>query len=215
MKQEARSSAKQGRVFKLFYVFSGASRERISKKCLHPPDRPRPTLHPSIRPPAAFSCSHPEAGVLRRQLRRQIRPPSNHGRSVARSGHWPIRDFSSAPLAAKRRRRRKEGALLTHASPAPHVRSSLPPSLRSLWGRRPPHNTARLKPHSARSVACSVGRMQKHHHHHRLRPPSGSANMAQTDELVLAFAFASASKWGSEIDAEEEGGSPAAGCLPA
>ena len=60
----------------------------------------------------------------------------------------------------------------------------------------------------SRSVACSVGRMQKHHHH-RLRPPSlppsGSANMAQTDELVLAFAFASASKWGSEIDAEEGG----------
>ena len=44
-------------------------------------------------------------------------------------------------------------------------------------------------------------------------PPSGSANMAQTDELVLAFAFASASKWGSEIDAEEEGGS-LRGCLP-
>ena len=43
-------------------------------------------------------------------------------------------------------------------------------------------------------------------------PPSGSANMAQTDELVLAFAFASASKWGSEIDAEEEGGS-LRGCL--
>ena len=102
-------------------------------------------------------------------------------------------------------------ALRTYAA-LPSLLPSFPSGRFGAVGRRPLHNTASLKPYSTRSVVRSLGRMQKHHHH-RLRPPSGSANMAQTDELVLAFAFASASKWGSEIDAEEEGGSPG-GCLP-
>ena len=193
MKQGARSSLNRVGSSN-FFMFSQVLRESGFQRNapIHPTDRA--TLHPSIHPPAAFSCSHPEAGVLRRQLRRQIRPPSNHGRSVARSGHWPIRDFSCAPLAAKRRRR-KEGALLTHASPAPHVRSSLPLSFPSgRFGAVARHTIPQgSSPTPLAPSSCSVGRMQKHHHH-RLRspslPPSGSANMAQTDELVLAFAFA-------------------------
>ena len=223
MKQGARSSSEQGRVFE-FFMFSQVL-ERADFKEMPPSTRPtdRPSIHPSAsclflqpsgggrRTAAAAPSSNPPAPALQ---------PRSVARSLGRSGHWPIRDFSCAPLAAKRRR--KEGALLTHASPAPHVRSSIPPSLppsllplRSLWGRRPPHNTARLKPYSALSLRRLLGRPDAEASSSSpppALPPSGSANMAQTDELVLAFAFASASKWGSEIDAEEEGGS-LRGCL--
>ena len=142
-----------------------------------------PCIHPSIHPPAAFS-NHPEAGagVLRR--RRQVRPLSNHGRSVARSLGRDIGPYEISLARCSRRREegrtdgrkegRKEGTLLTHASTA-H-------GLRSLWGRpsvRPPGGRAAIQYRKSQTLLYSIGRMmQKHHHHHgHHRRSSGSANM--------------------------------------
>ena len=179
-----------------------------------PSTRPTATDPPSIHPSASCLFLQPSGGGRTAAAAPSSNPPALQPWSVGRSVGTLAHTRFLLRAARGKEEEEEEGRCAAHAR-KPCARTLFPPSFpRSLWGRRPPHNTARLKPYSARSVACSVGRMQKHHHH-RLRPPSGSANMAQTDELVLAFAFASASKWGSEIDAEEEGGSPAAGCLPA
>ena len=87
------------------------------------PPSTRSTDPPSIHPPAAFSCSQAEAGAgVLRQLRSQIRPPSNHGRSVGTLAHTRFL------LRAARGKEKEEGRCAAHAR-KPCARTLLfPPS---------------------------------------------------------------------------------------
>ena len=184
------------------------------------PPSTRSTDPPSIHPPAAFSCSHPEAHCGGSSVVKSARPPTTVGRAVARSvGTLAHTRFL---LRAARGKEEEEGRCAAHARKPCAARTLFHPSLPSSLSPSPqvalgpsPATQYRKAQALLRSPRHLLGRPDAEASSSSpppALPPSGSANMAQTDELVLAFAFASASKWGSEIDAEEEGGS-LRGCL--
>ena len=126
------------------------------------PPSTRPTDPPSIHPPAAFSCSHPEAHCGGSSVVKSARPPTTVGRSVGTLAHTRFLLRAARGKEEEEEEGRKVRCSRTQAlRRRTYALPSLPPSplpLRSLWGRRPPHNTARLKPYSARSPRRLLGR---------------------------------------------------------